>query len=693
MTNCTEPVISIGIPTYSRADSLDRLLCMLRAQTYNNLEVIISDDCSQNPQIREVCEIHARCDDRIRYVRQQRNIGLMANQNFTLRVGTGEYVCTLHDDDEIPGDYFERMVKMLEHNKTLSLCGPSCRRYYEGQYWYDYQNFSNVGLGRMDRLKQMICLAFSDPWSFEHLLYGVFRRSALPKNFEYGRWRSISLFFFVCTISGEITTVPEIRMCKHTEKADLEKYEAAKYVQSDPILARFCSDRSLEERLTTFARLIYYVWTSVHLMIFEKIRLTGHIINEYFLSSPPHGPPPTPLKLTGMQEGTNCFRGANPTAVAPPADYSVPIIYREIPIGTISSTYSNSRLYGAFRRSLSLAKRIIRRIPGVRSLNCLRLALWERSRRYRSPLLSLRIYNKWISDCAKLPLTDDHYELYVNIHRLTWTRLGEFPNLVKCRDYNDRIHWLKLFDQAEATVRCCDKLLVRDYIIQRLGDKYMCQIYQVADTFADIDFDKLPNAFVIKVNHDSGTAVLIRDKRSIQPALLKEHMNKALGQAYGLETGEWAYRFVPPKVFVEEYIDVDSIFPPSDFRFHCVNGKVRWLQNDIVCSGYIKEIITDPNGKPMGIHFSSHKRYEESFHKPDEWAKMCEIAEILSSGWKYVRVDLFLSKGRIYAGELTFFPYCGLYKGEGQKKLGQLLDFDRTTFKPPIYHDLMKKSC
>jgi hypothetical protein len=298
------------------------------------------------------------------------------------------------------------------------------------------------------------------------------------------------------------------------------------------------------------------------------------------------------------------------------------------------------------------------------------------------------IWLKWRRDQAAVPLTAEHWDLYRTIHRASWVRLRKFPNLRSCRDYNDRIQWLKLFDQREESVCCADKLGVRDYIRRRGGERYLTEVYQVGRTIEEIDFAGLPEAFVLKATHDSGSAVLVRHKRSMDIASARQHFARSLGRVYAQFEGEWAYALVPPRIMVEELIAPESPDPPSDYRFHCVNGEVRWVQNDIPFQPKMKEVIVDPKGEPMGVHFSSHKIYSDVFAKPTQWDEMGELARTLSAGWKYVRVDMFVSGHRIYAGEITLFPYSGFYKGEGQQVLGSMLDFDRSTVEPPIYRRL-----
>lgn len=322
------------------------------------------------------------------------------------------------------------------------------------------------------------------------------------------------------------------------------------------------------------------------------------------------------------------------------------------------------------------------KLPGARSSVTVPL---------RRAVQSVLIRSKWRRDKKILPLADEHWDLYKGIHQASWLRLQEFPNLVDCRDYNDRIQWLKLFDQDPRIVQCADKLGVRDYIRERTGDRYLTELYQVTSSFGEIDFDALPKAFVIKATHDSASAVLVRDKVEFDRTAASDHFARCLARVYAELEGEWAYAHVPPRLMVEEFINPQACEPPCDYRFHCVNGEIRWIQNDVPFKPKMKEVTVDPSGRPMGVHFSSHKIYSGEFARPAQWEEMSDLARTLSSGWKYIRIDMFVSSDRIFAGEMTFFPYSGFYKGEGQKKMGSLLDFDRSTFREPVYKRLAKR--
>lgn len=298
--------------------------------------------------------------------------------------------------------------------------------------------------------------------------------------------------------------------------------------------------------------------------------------------------------------------------------------------------------------------------------------------------LSAKIRIRWEHDRRHIPLTPAHRELYDIILRLCHEELGEFPDLVDCRDFNDRIQWLKLFDQSREIVRCSDKLLVRDYVRERVGDDYLTELYQVREHCTEIDFDALPSAFVIKTNHDSGTVFLVRDRAAFDRDAAFDRIEDAMVRAYGWRNGEWAYSYIRPKVFVEEFIGSEGDSPPPDYKFHCSDGKVLWLQFIAERGSRTREEIVTPEGRVTGIHFNDYMRHTGEFACPGPWEQMKAVAGELSRGHKYVRVDLYCVQDRIYFGELTFYPLMGCIKGAGQKPLGRLLDFDRTTTKPCI---------
>lgn len=311
-------------------------------------------------------------------------------------------------------------------------------------------------------------------------------------------------------------------------------------------------------------------------------------------------------------------------------------------------------------------------------------ALRTSKRKAKDLSLGAKIRLKWLRDRARLPLTKGHFELYDIIHRYYFREMRTFPNLVDCADYNDKVQWLKLFDQDNRIISCCDKLLVRDYVRERVGERYLVRVFQVHDRFSDIDFESLPESFVIKANNDSGTVIPVRRTSVLDRNAAAGRIDRALNGTYGWEKGEWAYSYIRPKVLVEEFIDPASSAPPADYKFHCVDGAVRFVQYIYDRGMDTKEQIVDSQGNKLPTGLSSNFKLGTNFRKPENWKEMLTVAERLAAGFKYVRVDLFYSAGSIYAGEMTFWPMAGCYQGDGQRILASCLDFDRTTVKPLV---------
>ncbi|MES3006303.1 MAG: ATP-grasp fold amidoligase family protein [Pseudomonadota bacterium] len=274
--------------------------------------------------------------------------------------------------------------------------------------------------------------------------------------------------------------------------------------------------------------------------------------------------------------------------------------------------------------------------------------------------------------------------MYQRIHQLYWLNLHDFPDLVSGQTFNEKVQWLKLFDQDPRMVNLTDKLLLKQHVNQTLGAQHVPKTLHICDRFDDIPFDSLPDQFVIKPNHDSGSVRFVHNKHNFPKLSYRWRINRAMSRTFGLKGGEWQYWPIHRKLFVEEMLPFDDGSPPSDYKFHCSNGRVLWLQYIFDRGHQTKEVITDRNGRVMGVQFDHKMTPVYEFQRPDNWDEMIVIAEKLAADFKYVRVDLYNCQGRLLVGEMTFTPLNGCYKSEGNHVLGQLLQFDRSTFLPPI---------
>jgi hypothetical protein len=256
------------------------------------------------------------------------------------------------------------------------------------------------------------------------------------------------------------------------------------------------------------------------------------------------------------------------------------------------------------------------------------------------------------------------------------------------------MQWLKLFDQSNEIIRCTDKVQVRDYVRERIGKKYLVKLYLVHDHFSEIDFNALPKTFVIKANNNSGTVILVRDKSKLDYWAAGVQIEAALKRNYGWWQGEWAYSYVKPKVLVEELLEPHNQYPPPDYKFYCSEGVVKVCRFISGRGGPdSRDQSLDVDGNDLGIRVNSNLKRGSDFKKPELWSEMIQVAQQLSRGHKFVRVDLFCTGDRIYVGEMTFWPGAGAYRLAGQKELGKFLDFERSTHKPLVTASARSSVC
>lgn len=301
--------------------------------------------------------------------------------------------------------------------------------------------------------------------------------------------------------------------------------------------------------------------------------------------------------------------------------------------------------------------------------------------------LRSQIEEKWEKDLTASRLTKDHKDLYVNIHRHHAETTGRFPDIIDPQNYNDKIAWIMLFDQHPELVAYMDKIAVRDFVESRIGEQFLTRLYTTGDSFDALDLDALPGSFVMKSNHDSGTVILVENKEQWDWQTSKKDLSKSLSRSYGLKKGEWAYRHIPRKLLAEEFLGKPGDPPPPDFKFHCSNGRVKWLQYIYDRGPETKEATYDRNFKPLPLLLDQDFTHSEPLMtKPDNWDKLVETAEKLAAGFKYVRVDLYNLNDRIIFGELTFLPKAGCYTTEDNLTFGKMLELDTQTTCPPVYH-------
>lgn len=260
---------------------------------------------------------------------------------------------------------------------------------------------------------------------------------------------------------------------------------------------------------------------------------------------------------------------------------------------------------------------------------------------------------------------------------------GKRLNLDNPQTFNEKLQWLKLYDRNPEYTIMVDKYKVRDYIKEKIGEEYLIPLIGVWDNPDDIDFDALPDKFVLKCNHNSGLGMCIcKDKSKLNIENVKSELKKGLAQDYYLTGREWPYKNVPRKIIAEKYMtDTSDSSDFTDYKFFCFNGYVDCV---MVClersSGDTKFYFFDRNWNLKRLN-TRGKNAPDGFtiSKPSQMDKMFEIAAKLSKGLPFVRTDLYQSNDHIYFGEITFFPDSGFDANllpETDKYFGNLIHLE-----------------
>lgn len=232
-------------------------------------------------------------------------------------------------------------------------------------------------------------------------------------------------------------------------------------------------------------------------------------------------------------------------------------------------------------------------------------------------------------------------------------------NLKTPLTFNEKIQWMKLYDRNPLYTTLVDKATVKDYIVEVMGnDDIIIPTIGIWDRFDDINFEKLPDSFVLKTTHDSGGVIVCPEKLKLDIEAARKKLEKSLAHNYYLEHREWPYKHVRPRIIAEKYLVDESGTELKDYKFFCFNGepKMLFIATDRPFDTRFDFFDIDFNHLPFT---QGHPHAIKPIEKPRNFEKMIEIARQLSKGLNQVRVDLYNVDGKIYFGELTFAHFSG----------------------------------
>lgn len=274
-----------------------------------------------------------------------------------------------------------------------------------------------------------------------------------------------------------------------------------------------------------------------------------------------------------------------------------------------------------------------------------------------------------------ITLSDEKFLIYRGLDR------GFNFDLKNPKTFNEKLQWLKLHDRNPLYTKLVDKYEVKNYIKDVLGEEYIIPTIGVYDSFEDINFDELPNEFVIKCTHDSASVIICKDKNNFDLLECKKKIDNAMKRNYYYGGREWPYKNVKPRILIEKYMCDDKLQELRDYKFFAFDGRVEYFKVDFDRFTNHGANYYDKNKNLTDIgEVVCPPNFDKKIEFPKTIDKMIELASKLSENIPFVRVDFYDVNGHIYFGEMTFYPASGYGKFIDEKwddKLGSLIDIGK----------------
>ena len=272
-------------------------------------------------------------------------------------------------------------------------------------------------------------------------------------------------------------------------------------------------------------------------------------------------------------------------------------------------------------------------------------------------------------------------ELYLKI--VYWLSMGKRLNLKNPKTFNEKLQWLKLYNRKPEYTIMVDKVKAKEYVAKIIGKEHIIPTLGVWDDPDEIDFDALPNQFVLKCNHNSGMGMCIcRNKSKLDIAKVKRELRKGLRQDYYMTNREWPYKNVPRKIMAEKFMQDGNKPDLTDYKFFCFNGepKMMYVSHDNAEHATTDFFDMDYNRLPIRMKVPNSEVLPE---QPKEFEEMKQYARQLSKNMPFLRVDVYVICHVVYFGELTFFHNSGLTPirpTEWEYKIGKWLKLPSAAF-------------
>ncbi|WP_065220242.1 MULTISPECIES: ATP-grasp fold amidoligase family protein [Butyricimonas] len=240
-------------------------------------------------------------------------------------------------------------------------------------------------------------------------------------------------------------------------------------------------------------------------------------------------------------------------------------------------------------------------------------------------------------------------------------RMGYWTDFNNPKSFSEKLQWLKLYNRKPIYTTMVDKYAVKEYVSAIIGEEYIIPTLGIWNSFDEIDFDKLPNQFVLKCTHDSGGLVICKDKNKLDRTAANVKISKSLKTDYYKVWREWPYKNVPKKIIAEQYMEDSSTSELCDYKFFCFDGEVKamYVATDRQRRKEPYFDFFDENYNHLPFK-QGHPNSPTLPCKPVCFEKMKELAKKLSQGIVHARIDFYEVDGKVFFGEITLFHFSGI---------------------------------
>ena len=270
-------------------------------------------------------------------------------------------------------------------------------------------------------------------------------------------------------------------------------------------------------------------------------------------------------------------------------------------------------------------------------------------------------------------------KLYLQL--MYFKHFRKFINFNNPKNFNEKIQYLKLKYRSNELTEMADKYKVKQYVSKLIGNEYVIPTLGVWSTTEEINFNELPKKFVLKCNNDSGGVVICKDKQALNIEETKKFLNSRLNNNGFWYGREWPYKNIKPCIIAEKYMENNGQNELIDYKFFCFNGqpKVVLVCSERFASNNMCKTYFDENWNLLNIMEANH-RIDKEQKKPQSFEKMKIISQKLAKDMPFVRIDFYEIEGKLYFGEITFFPASGLEKFKPEKWnniFGDMIDISK----------------